>query len=261
MLDSRSRSSSSPLRHRGGTIVTGLLQSRRATSAPSIRRGRGRCTRTSSARCWRSLAHRGLREPRWVGWSRGLARLVLAAVRRCSLMTQSRQALIGLIGRAIVIVVLRRGSDRSVALRPALLIPAAWLGRHDGDRAGRVAEPVQFGLPATRVVPRGVRILEARPSSDTACATGTRPGEPPFQPPQAEIEVLASAGVVGLDRASSSCGSASLVVLWRVDPRSEPSRSRSCSPAGSGPVRPVLGRRPGVGSVRDRGNLPGGDGS
>ena len=99
-----------------------------------------------------------------------------------------------------------------------LLIPAAWLvismvvdqiesqNRHNSvfQRASGPARCTTSG--------------ESRRSSGTDSATGYNPGELPDQPPQAEFEVLASAGVVGLI-GFLVMWIGVLVVLWHVDPR------------------------------------------
>ena len=95
---------------------------------------------------------RRLRQSRLGRAGRGAGRgrcfwLLIVAI----LMTQSRQALIGLMV-AIVwssVAAAVHGRSRLVLL---LLIPAVWLDRDDGDRPDRVAEPVQLRLPARRLV-------------------------------------------------------------------------------------------------------------
>ncbi len=83
----------------------------------------------------------------------------------------------------------------------------------------------------------------------------------PYQPPQAEMEVLASAGIVGLIGFLVMWVGV-LVVLWRVDPRfGTLAVAVTCSPHRAGAVRPVLGRRAGLDPLRDRGDLPRGDGA
>ena len=113
-------------------------------------------------------------------------------------MTQSRQALIGLIV-AIVVIVVARAARRTLALAALLVDPRDLARRHDGDRADRIAESVQLVLPALDWITRGLRACGSTSPvfghglrywyTDTASA---------FQPPQAELEVLASAGIVGL---------------------------------------------------------------
>ena len=132
-------------------------------------------------------------------------------------MAQSRQALIGLVA-AIVIAVLRRsttGRSRWVLL---LLIPAAWLV------ISMVIEQVESQNQHNSVFQRVEWFREVyhfwreSPIFGHGLRYWYNPGELPFQPPQAELEVLASAGVVGLI-GFLVMWIGVLVVLWHVDPR------------------------------------------
>ena len=156
--------------------------------------------------------------PDWVGWTKGWARLAFVSDgggnRRGAVAAGAHRT--------------DRGDHhRGAAPEHHGPLPLGALAAHSrglarrqhGHRAGRVAEPAQFRLPARRVVPRGVPLLariadlRARPP-----ILVQRPGELPYQPPQAELEVLASAGVVGLI-GFLVMWIGVLVVLWRVDPR------------------------------------------
>ena len=155
--------------------------------------------------------------PDWVGWTRGWARLSFLLMAAGIVVAQSRQALIGLLA-AIIVAVIRRsttGRSRWVLL---LLIPAAWLivtmvieqvesqNRHNSvfQRVEWFRE-VYHAWRESPIVGHGLRYWY-------------NPGELRYQPPQAELEVLASAGVVGLIGFIVMCVGV-LVVLWRLDPR------------------------------------------
>jgi O-antigen ligase len=155
--------------------------------------------------------------PDWVGWGKGWARLAFVAMTAGIVVAQSRQALIGLFA-AILIAVLRRSSTGRSRWVLLLFIPAAWLvvtmvveqvesqNRHNStfQRLEWFRDTYHFWRESP-VFGHGLRYWK-------------NPGELPFQPPQAEIEVLASAGVVGLI-AFIVMWIGVLVVLWRIDPR------------------------------------------
>ena len=236
---------------------------RRRLRAGVLRRGRSAMHKNFVGTVMAFGADRGLRQPRLGAGGPRAGRgsafwLLLAAI----VMTQSRQAIIGL----VVADHHRRcfaggatGRSRCVLL---LLIPAAWLIVSDGDRPDRVAERLNSFFQRldwfreVYALLERVADLRARPA-----LLVQRRRRLPFQPPQAEMEVLASAGVVGLI-GFLVMWIGVLVVLWRVDPRfGTLAVAVIAQPHRAGAVRPVLGRRPGVDPVRDRRHLPGGDGA
>ncbi|WP_448811693.1 O-antigen ligase family protein [Agromyces bauzanensis] len=155
--------------------------------------------------------------PDWVGWTRGWSRfafwLLLAAV----LLSQSRQALIGLIA-AIFIAVIRRGVTGRSRLVFLLIIPAAWL------IISMVIEQIESQERHNSVFQRLNWFREVyhywreSPVFGHGLRYWYNPGSLPFQPPQAEMEVLASAGVFGLV-GFVVMWIGVLAVLWHVDPR------------------------------------------
>ena len=167
-------------------------------------------------------------------------------------MSQSRQAWIGLVIAAIVIL-LRRGGQSKLLVGAR---SAGCLARGvDGARTARFAEPAQFDVPTARMVPRGVCLLEAladprawaailvrRPDAAVPTAAGRARSRRLGRPRRA-------------CRVSSTSGWGFIVVLSRVDQGcmarspSRPVLSRVSSP---GAVRPVLGWRPDLGTVRHR---------
>lgn len=155
--------------------------------------------------------------PDWVRWSKGWIRLALVFLGGALILTQSRQAMIGL-AVALVIVVVRTGIAGHIVLTVLLAIPAAFL------IVQTVIEQIdsqnQFNSYYQRldwlrevyalwklspVFGHGLRYWYDHPWAN-------------FQPPQAEVEILASAGVFGLV-GFVVMWLGVIVVLWRVDPR------------------------------------------
>jgi len=155
--------------------------------------------------------------PDWVGWTRGWARLAFYLLASGVVFAQSRQALIGLIA-AIIVVVLRRSTTGRSRLVLFLLIPAAWLV------IAMVVEQVESQNRHNSVFQRlewfrdVYHYWRESPLFGHGLRYWYNPGELAFQPPQAEIEVLASAGIVGLV-GFVIMWIGVLVVLWKIDPR------------------------------------------
>jgi hypothetical protein len=155
--------------------------------------------------------------PDWVGWTRRWAWTAFWLLLGAVLLSQSRQALIGLMA-AILIAVIRRhvtGRSRFVYL---LLIPAAWL------IVNMVIEQIESQNQHNSVFQRLNWFREVyhywreSPVFGHGLRYWYNDSSVPFQPPQAEVEVLASAGVVGLI-GFLVMWLGIIVVLWRVDPR------------------------------------------
>ena len=199
------------------TIIQGVIQYASGDFRPSTSPGRSACTRTSSGRRCRSP--RSWCTSARIGWGgRGVVAsrrsgLLIAAI----LLTQSRQALIGLVVAVVVVVIRRRTTGRS-RLVFLLVIPAVWLvvtmviDQIDSqNQFNSVFQRLDWFREVLRVLGEspvfghGLRYWYTEPTA-------------PYQPPQAEIEVLASAGVVGLIGFMVMWVGV-LVVLWRVDPR------------------------------------------
>ncbi|RZS63476.1 O-antigen ligase [Agromyces ramosus] len=154
--------------------------------------------------------------PDWFGWPKRSAAVVFWLVIAAVLMTQSRQALIGLVIAVLVAVFRRRATGRSRFML-LLTIPAAILVVT--MVADQIASQNQYNSVFQRlnwfrevyhlwrespVFGHGLRYWY----NDTTL----------FQPPQAELEVLVTAGVVGLI-GFFVMWLGMVVVLWRVDPR------------------------------------------
>lgn len=154
--------------------------------------------------------------PAWAALKTNTARMLLVILGCGILVTQSRQALIGLLV-AVVFVVSRRKLFGHSRLALLLLIPAAWLiylTIHDQIESQNRFNSLFQRLDWFREVyaywkhapifGHGLRFWYV---DDTV----------PYQPPQAELEVAASAGLVGL-AAFAIMWIGVLVVLWRMDP-------------------------------------------
>lgn len=155
--------------------------------------------------------------PAWARLPVGPMRLAFWLLIIAIVMTQSRQAIIGLIV-AMVVLGARRGAARRSRWVLLLVIPAIWLVIV--TVIDQINSQNQFNSFFQRVdwfrevyliwrdsplFGQGLRFWYLDPSSG-------------FQPPQAELEVLASAGIVGLI-GFTVMWLGIVVVLWRVDPR------------------------------------------
>jgi hypothetical protein len=156
--------------------------------------------------------------PVWTRWSSRVALPVFGFLVAAILVTQSRQALIGLVA-SLVVVVLRTRSDRRRSKLVLLLAVPALVGV-----TLMVRDQVRSGNRFNSVFQR------LNWFQDSLTVWGTDPWfgaglrwwytdrfTVRFQPPNAEIEVLTTAGVVGL-AAFLVMVVGSLVVLGRMDP-------------------------------------------
>lgn len=157
-------------------------------------------------------------DPDWVGWTKGWSRLAFWLLVGGLLASQSRQALIGLIA-ALIVVILRGGaSRRSRMLVGLLMVPAAWLV------VSMVIEQVQSQNQHNSIYQRldwfreVYRYWRESPVFGHGLRYWREPGSLGYQPPQGELEVLASTGVVGLI-AFVVMWVGILAVLWHIDPR------------------------------------------
>lgn len=157
--------------------------------------------------------------PVWAGWSRRFAFTVFWTCAAGAAVTQSRQAIVSL-GVAVFVIsvrsdpVRRRSKMILLAVIPAVFLVASLV--RDEVAQGNVHSSVFQRLTwfeDTMAVWGSSPIFGAGLRYWTAGRT-----EFGFQPPNAELEVLASAGVVGLIGFLVLLIGA-LVVLWRVDPR------------------------------------------
>ncbi len=155
--------------------------------------------------------------PDWLGWSRRLATSTFLLLVVGVLLSQSRQAMIGLVAAVIVGVIRRQVTGRSRIIVFLLVIPATWLV------TSMVIEQIESQNQFNSVYQRinWFRDVYHLWAESPAFGHGLRywyqlPGE--FQPPQAELEVLASTGLLGLF-GFGVMWLGILIVLWRIDPR------------------------------------------
>jgi O-antigen ligase len=154
--------------------------------------------------------------PRWAGWSDGAARLAFWTLTIAVVLTQSRQAIIGLVV-AVLVVTLRRGASRRSRLILLLVLPAVWFV------VSMVIDQIETGNRFNSFYVRieWMQQVYALWKHSPIFGHGLRYWYVHewalFQPPQAELEVVASAGVIGL-LAFLVMWAGFIVVLWRVDP-------------------------------------------
>ncbi|GLI27354.1 hypothetical protein ARHIZOSPH14_15960 [Agromyces rhizosphaerae] len=155
--------------------------------------------------------------PDWVGWSRRLSGSAFLLLATAILMSQSRQAIIGLIAAVLVGVIRRQVTGRSRSVVFLLVIPAAWIV------IGMVIEQIESQNEFNSVYQRltWFRDVYHLWQESPFFGHGLRywyqlPGE--FQPPQAELEIVASTGLLGLF-GFGVMWLGMLIVLWRIDPR------------------------------------------
>ncbi|WP_353827026.1 O-antigen ligase family protein [Agromyces sp. SYSU T0242] len=157
-------------------------------------------------------------DPDWVGWTKGWSRFAFWLLVAGTVVSQSRQALIGLIAGILIAVIRRSTSRRSRILILVLSIPAVWLV------VTMVIDQVQSQNQHNSVFQRidwfreVYRFWRESPIFGHGLRYWKEPGSLGYQPPQGELEVLASAGLVGL-AAFTVMWIGTLIVLWHVDPR------------------------------------------
>ncbi|WP_341359335.1 O-antigen ligase family protein [Georgenia sp. M64] len=152
--------------------------------------------------------------PVWLGWSKRWAMALFWASVAGVILAQSRQALVG-IGLGLLVIALRRDPHRRrsklivFALVPAVLFVASLIQEDiESGRHNSLAQRATFLADAWHVW------LE-----NPWAGVGLRwwIGAETAQPPNAELEVLTSAGVVGL-AGFLLLMLGGLIVLWRLDP-------------------------------------------
>ena len=154
--------------------------------------------------------------PSWARFRRSATWAATVVLALAIIMTQSRQALIGLIV-AILIVVARGGKTGHSRWTFLLVIPGIWLvvltvidqieSQNEFNSFFQRLDWMRELYALFKLAPifgHGLRFWYYTPSV-------------PYQPPQAEFEVATSAGLVGLV-GFTAMWLVIVVVLWRVDP-------------------------------------------
>jgi O-antigen ligase len=157
--------------------------------------------------------------PRWLGWNRVVSFSLFALFAMGIVAAQSRQAMVGL-AIAVLVIMLRPEPGRKRTKLPLLAVPAAvWYV------STTVTEQLESGNEFNSTYQRLTWFEQAIAvwNQNEWFGVGMRwwtvgRTEYAFHPPNAELEVLSSAGTVGLiGFLVMICGI--LVVIWRVDPR------------------------------------------
>ncbi|MEJ1088240.1 O-antigen ligase family protein [Microbacterium sp. Mu-80] len=155
--------------------------------------------------------------PDWARLSRRWMRLAFWVFVAAMVLTQSRQAAIGLVV-ALLIYTLRQGAAKHILLAVALAVPGIFLVVQS------VIEQVESQNKFNSVYQRldWLREVYALWKHEPIFGHGLRywyvHPTANFQPPQAEVEVVASAGLVGL-LGFAIMWVGVIIVLWRVNPR------------------------------------------
>lgn len=155
--------------------------------------------------------------PVWWGWRKGQALTAFGVLVFAVVLTQSRQALVGL-GIALVVIALRSDPVRRrskliiMLVLPALVVVATSV--RDQVATGNIHNSI---FQRVSWFQDTITYWLASPWVGHGLRYWYRPGEPGFQPPNAELEVLATAGLLGLVTfVALMVGS--LGILWRIEP-------------------------------------------
>lgn len=157
--------------------------------------------------------------PRWLGWNRAVATGLFVLFTLGILAAQSRQALVGL-ALAVLVIILRPEPGRRRSKLPLLGVPpAVWYVWNTVDE--QLDSGNEFNSTYQRLTwfEQSIAVWNQNEWFGVGLRWWTAGRtQYEFQPPNAELEVLSSAGTVGLvGFLVMVCGV--LLVLWRVDPR------------------------------------------
>ncbi len=155
--------------------------------------------------------------PLWLGWRKRWALTAFTVYAVAIMMTQSRQALVGLAVALVVIVMRGDAHRRRSKIILALVVPATVvvvMTVREQLASGNAYNSANTRLAWLRDT---VAYWATSPWVGHGLRYWYRPGEPTFQPPNAEMEVIAAAGIVGL-AAFLVLMIGALPILWRLDP-------------------------------------------
>lgn len=156
--------------------------------------------------------------PEWIEWRRWVLMVAFGLNSAAVLLTQSRQALVGLVAAILILVLRGRGEHKRSKVILLLAAPAVLFVTN------LVQDQVRSGNEFNSVFQR----LTWFEDSFTVWATDPWFGvglrwwytdrfDVKFQPPNAEVEVLTASGLVGL-AAFVVLMIGALILLWRLDP-------------------------------------------
>lgn len=198
-------------------IVQGLLQYARGDFSPVFASWPFSMHKNFAGTVMGIAAVTAYARPEWMGWSRRWALTAFWLLAVGMLVTQSRQAIIAL-SVGLLFVAVRSGQHRNRSKMIVLaVVPAlAFAGTLIRDE---VAEGSRFSPVFQRLTwfEDTIGFWGQSPWVGHGLRYWYQPGNLGFQPPNAELEVLASAGVVGLATFLILMIGV-LVVLWRMDP-------------------------------------------
>lgn len=157
-------------------------------------------------------------KPSWLGWSRRVLTVLFSVNLIAVVFSQSRQALIGLVAVIIVLILRGKGEHRRSKVTLLVAVPILLFVTN------LVQDQIQSGNRFNSVFQRltwfqdSVSVWQTDPWFGVGLRWWYTDRFPvSFQPPNAEIEVLTSAGVVGLV-AFLVLMLGALAVAWRMDP-------------------------------------------
>lgn len=200
------------------TIVQGVLQVLGGNFGPVYPRWPWPMHKNFAGTLFGSAALLVYARPSWTGWARRWAVPAFWVLILAIAASQSRQALAGLAVGLLVISLRRHGERRRAAVVLVMLVPAGYLV------LTMVRDQIASGNEHNSWFQRlewyaqSLRIWTEAPLVGHGLRYWTQPGAPGyFQPPNAFLEVAASAGVVGL-LGFVAMWLGIVVVLLRADP-------------------------------------------
>ena len=200
------------------TIAQGLLQYATGNFAPVYPRWPYEMHKNFIGNLLCFAAILAYARPAWLGWKAKPASVAFWIFVGAILISQSRQAIVGLAVGLLVISFREHGERRRPVLALLGVVPlVALVSTLARDQ---IAEDNEFNSWFQRLdwYAESFQIWQSRPLTGYGLRYWTQEGAPAaYQPPNAFLEVMASTGLIGLLGFLLVMGG-SLWVLWRVDP-------------------------------------------